>query len=70
MRQMEPLTSTAIAAVEWDADDMNPQSIDVTFTNGRVYTHGAVPFTVIQGLVNAPSPGSYYAKQLRGKYGA
>lgn len=68
MRQTDPLTSTAISSVTWDPDEDNPQTIEVTFTSGRSYTHAAVPLTVVQGLVNAPSAGRYYAQQIKGKY--
>jgi KTSC domain len=68
MRTTDPLSSSAIAAVEWDPDEQGPQSITVTFTNGRSYSHANVPLTVVQGLVNAGSAGQYYNRQIKGKY--
>ncbi len=70
MRQIDPLDSSAIRSVAWDPDQLEPQNIDVTFTSGRKYTHVGVPLTVVQGLVNAPSAGRYYAQQIKGKYDA
>jgi KTSC domain len=70
MRQTDVLDSTAIRSVTWDPDSLESQSIDVTFVNGRSYTHIGVPLTVVQGLVNAGSAGRYYAQQIKGKYDA
>jgi len=68
MRTTEMLSSTAILSVTCDLDETGPQSIDVTFVNGQTYTHAGVPLTVVQGLVDAPSAGRYYAANLKGKY--
>lgn len=68
MRESHILNSTAVLSVTCDLDDANPQSIDVTFVNGNTYTHDAVPLTVVQALVDAPSAGRYYAAHLKGKF--
>jgi KTSC domain len=60
-----PLRSTAIAAASYETDT---QTLEVEFVNGRTYTHEAVPLEVYEGLVGAPSPGSFYNSAIKGQY--
>ncbi len=68
MRTTEPLGSTAISSVTYDPEQQEPQDIDITFASGRTYSFHNVPLTVVQGLVNAPSAGRYFASNIKGKY--
>lgn len=59
------LNSTAISMVEYDDQS---QELDVTFSNGRTYTHYRVPKSEYDALTTAGSAGSYYAANIRGKF--
>jgi hypothetical protein len=59
-----PVNSSSIRAVGYDG-----HTLAVLFhTSDTVYTHPHVPLSVYLGLMAAPSPGSYYNKNIRGKY--
>ena len=65
MKLATPIRSSAIAAIEYDTDTL---TLTVEFTNGRSYTHVAVPPEVVDGLRDASSPGAYYNAAIKGQY--
>lgn len=44
------------------------QQLLITFPNGSVYEYSEVPEDVYQAFQAAPSAGSFYHKQIKGKY--
>jgi KTSC domain len=58
-------SSSHIDAVDYDSD---AQQLVVTFKDGRSWQYDGVPVTVFQGLQHAQSVGSYFARQVKGRY--
>jgi hypothetical protein len=52
-------SSSVLAGASYDEDT---SELTITFLNGRSYTYKDVLFNTYQDLVNAPSPGKYYAQ--------
>lgn len=48
--------------------DENTQTLRVWFLNGSVYDYGNVSLGEFEGLKNAPSIGSYFARMIKGSY--
>jgi hypothetical protein len=65
MPEMTPLSSSNIAAAGWDEDT---RTLTVEFSSGSTYTYSGVPRDVYEGLLSAPSAGSFFARQIRGRY--
>jgi DNA helicase HerA-like ATPase len=64
--QREPVTSTALASIGYDASTM---TLEVELRDsGAVYQYSDVPQSVHDELVNAQSLGSYYTKFIRNNY--
>ena len=61
-----PLSSSALSSATYDPDT---RVLDVTFVNGRTYTHPDVPQAVVDGLASAASAGAYYNAVIKGVYG-
>lgn len=61
--QLQP--STAVTGATYDPDT---QALDVTFSSGQTYTFEGVPQDVADAFEAAPSPGSFYHSQLKGRY--
>ena len=59
------LDSTALRGASYDDET---QTLDVDFRNGQSYTFEGVPSEVALGLRDAPSPGSYFHKNIKGVY--
>lgn len=59
------LQSSALSLATYDLDS---QTLDVRFVNGRTYTHEGVPENIFEGLCDARSAGSFYAQQIKGRY--
>jgi hypothetical protein len=64
-KQIAHLDSSALLMASWD-DETN--DLDVTFRNGRTYTHPRVPESVFDGLRSASSAGQFYSQNIRGVY--
>jgi hypothetical protein len=60
-----PLRSSALAFATYDEDT---ELLEVTFTNGRTYTHQGVPKEIAEGLAEASSAGAYYNTTIKGVY--
>jgi hypothetical protein len=56
-------SSAAIRAIGW-----NDGTLTVEFHNGRTYDHPGVPYSVYEQLMQAPSKGAYYNRNIRGRY--
>lgn len=65
MMETRPLRSSALSSAGYDTET---KTMEVTFTGGRSYTHENVPAEVFEGLVNADSPGRFYASNIKGVY--
>jgi len=65
MVRIIPLISTALQSVAYDED---AETLDVTFVNGRSYTHEGVPPAVVAQLERSSSPGSFYHIRIKGVY--
>jgi hypothetical protein len=57
-----PVSSSTLASVGYDLDTA---TLEVEFQNGAVYQVFGVPEEVFQGLLAAPSKGSYYYHHIR-----
>jgi hypothetical protein len=60
--------SLSSSALSSGAYDPVKQTLDITFTNGRTYTHYDVPPDVVAALRASPSPGSFYNDEIKGVY--
>jgi hypothetical protein len=61
----KPIRSSDIASVGYD--DAN-QILEVEFRTGPVYQYYNVPKSVYEGLMHAPSHGTYLARYIKGVY--
>ena len=57
--------SSNIAQVDYDSD---AQQMDITFQDGRAWRYNGVPQSVWLGMQNTTSKGSYFYRQVRGRY--
>jgi hypothetical protein len=57
-----PVISRNLAAVGWDEVS---GELQVQFHNGSIYSYQSVPPEVYQGLMDAPSKGTYFAYTIR-----
>jgi hypothetical protein len=60
---LTPVNSSAIHAIGYDG-----YTLTVEFHNARTYDHPGVPYSVYEGLMQAPSKGAFYNKYIRGRY--
>jgi hypothetical protein len=58
------LRSSWLVGYRYDPD---LQTLTLETNNGE-YDYANVPPLVAQGLIEAPSPGKYYAQYIKGKY--
>ncbi|MFN4249932.1 KTSC domain-containing protein [Deinococcus sp.] len=59
------VTSSNLASIAYDSAS---QTLEVAFKNGGLYSYAGVPASVHQGLMSAPSHGSYFAAHIRNRY--
>ncbi len=62
---MPALRSSNLSAVEYDAET---QTLEITFRSGSVYTYSGVNEGTYDGLMAAPSPGAYFAQNIKDKF--
>jgi hypothetical protein len=62
---MPELKSSNLAAAEYDPE---AKLMVITFRGGSVYTYSGVPDTVYEGLLASPSPGQFFAANVRDKF--
>jgi hypothetical protein len=60
--QRTPVSSTALASVGYDA---RARTLEVEFTNDRLYRYFGVPVSEYEALLAAESQGSYFTKHIR-----
>lgn len=77
---IEVQNSSSVAAIGWEADDegvddpitegspLATGTLTVRFTNGRTYTFDDVPEQTFNDLRDAPSVGTYFARNIRHAY--
>ena len=65
MPDMQPVSSSNIAAVGYDAGN---QTVYVQFLNGSTYAYKGVPEHEFQNLLTAPSVGSYLNRNFKNVY--
>ena len=58
-----PVSSNAISFIGYDG-----YTLVVVFRNSGRYDHPGVPYSVYMGLMQAPSIGAYYNRNIRGRY--
>ncbi|WP_134090502.1 KTSC domain-containing protein [Olivibacter sp. XZL3] len=59
------MPSTVIASVHYSADT---EVLQIIFTTGRIYFYYDVPPTVYEKLIHARSKGSFFNKEIRGRF--
>ena len=62
---MPTVRSSAILSVDYDPLH---RELSITFRSGQTYKYSPVPPAVYQGLLNAPSIGSYYNENIKDRY--
>jgi hypothetical protein len=62
---MPDLRSSNLQSADYSAET---QSMTVVFKNGGRYTYADVPESVYAGLLSAPSPGGYFAANVKDKF--
>ncbi len=65
MPDMQPVSSSNIAAVGYDAEN---QTVYVQFLNGSIYAYKGVPNHEFENLLTAPSVGSYLNRNFKNVY--
>lgn len=63
--EMQPVSSSNIAAVGYDSDN---QTVYVQFLNGSTYAYKGVPEHEFENLRTAPSVGSYINRNYKNVY--
>lgn len=58
--------STRIDEVVYDGEE---QKMVITFRDGRSYEYSGVPQAVYMQMQRSPSVGSYFERQVKGRYG-
>lgn len=64
---MPSLNSSNISSAEYD-DETGVMTI--TFASGSTYSYSGVPKSTYEALCSSPSPGSFFARQIRNQYAA
>jgi len=62
---MIPVVSSQIKAVGYDEDE---SELFVQFKNGRIYVYHEVPNREYVAILNASSPGTYFADHIKSKF--
>lgn len=63
--EMVPVSSSNVASVGYDAEN---EIVHVEFLNGSKYIYKGVPKHEYEGLLNAPSVGSYLHRNYKNVY--
>jgi hypothetical protein len=59
------LNSSKIRSVGYDP---KAQTLEVEFSDGKVYAYSGVSSEIYRGLMNAPSPGSFFEDRIAEDY--
>ena len=66
---MPALRSSNLASADWQATDLEGTGpLFVTFKSGSTYRYEGVDEATYQGLLAAPSAGSYFASVIKDAY--
>lgn len=65
--QRQNVKSSNLLSIGYDARDM---ILEVQFTSGAIYQYDGVPADVHKALMDAHSPGKYFAANVRNTYTA
>jgi len=65
MITLQPVQSSTLAAIGYNEGQ---RLLAVEFASGDVWHYVAVPKHVWQGLSQSPSPGAFYARNIRGHF--
>jgi hypothetical protein len=60
-----PVESSVIRSVGYEPET---SVLEIEFNSDKVYRYFAVPRTVYQGLLDAPSAGAYFNEVVRDRY--
>ncbi len=63
--KLDPVESSNIEAQGYDARD---KLLQIKFKSGALHEFAAVPAETYSAFMAAPSKGSYFAKEIRGKF--
>ena len=63
--QRTPVNSTNLCSVGYDS---STRQLEIEFHDARLYLYDAVPSTINQGLMHAPSHGRYFNRHIRDKF--
>jgi KTSC domain len=63
--EMQSVTSRAISAVGYDGTN---HRMKILFNNGKIYDFCNVPRHIYEEILSASSKGTYYNKNIRGRY--
>jgi hypothetical protein len=61
----QPVSSTAVASVGYDETS---NTLEIEFHSGSVYQYFGVPEYVYKELLQAPSMGNYFSRNIRNSY--
>jgi hypothetical protein len=65
MARRHPVQSSSIAAIGYDDAS---ETLDVEFVTGAVYRYRAVPRSIYEQFLTAPSKGQFFAYEIRPVY--
>jgi hypothetical protein len=63
---MPLVASSAIQLIEFDE---LTNRLEITFTSGKTYTYYAVPRSVYERFLDAPSKGTFFNEYIKDRYG-
>jgi hypothetical protein len=61
----KPVTSSSISEIGYDS---TTNTLEIMFTDGRVYQYFDVPVGAYEALINAGSIGQHFHREIRGEY--
>ncbi|WP_261284279.1 KTSC domain-containing protein [Serratia proteamaculans] len=61
----QPVSSSNLSSVGYDAAS---NTLEIAFHNGGIYQYDAVPSSIHQGLLSAPSKGQYFHQHIKNVY--
>ena len=65
MADITPLSSSNLSGAGYDPES---REMTVIFTSGGEYVYSEVDQATFDGLLQAPSPGRYFAQNIRGVF--
>lgn len=65
MSQKTAVKSSNLKSVGYDSGS---KTLEIEFLSGGIYQYSGVPSNIYEELMNAPSHGKYFHRNIRGKY--